>query len=113
MKLQINFQTINKTLVVTFYGELDHHIADEARKKIDDYYTKKMLKNIVFDLKNLNFMDSAGIGLIMGRIKLVLKNDGEVILIHVNSRIKKILNMSGILKIVNVYESLDEALDNL
>jgi stage II sporulation protein AA (anti-sigma F factor antagonist) len=111
--LKINFQVIDKTLVVSFDGELDHHVADEIREKIDKYYNDNGLKNIIFNLKNLHFMDSAGIGLIMGRYKAVSQNNGKLYLINVSSRVEKILSMSGILKITNIYNSLEEAFDNL
>ncbi|EOD01507.1 anti-sigma F factor antagonist [Caldisalinibacter kiritimatiensis] len=111
--MQLNFKVIDKTLVISFNGELDHHMADEVRTKIDSYYVEKSLKNIVFDLKGLNFMDSAGIGLIMGRYKIASQNGGKIYLINASSRVKKILNMSGMMKIVKIYDSLNDALDNL
>lgn len=111
--MKINFQVIDKTLVVSFDGELDHHVADEIREKIDKYYNDNGLKNIIFDLKDLHFMDSAGIGLIIGRYKAVSQNNGKLFLVNISSRVEKILSMSGILKITNIYNSLEEAFDNL
>jgi len=111
--LQISFEIKDKNLIVNFNGELDHHSAEEIRKEIDNSYLEKMLKNVIFDLKNLRFMDSSGIGIIMGRYKLTSENGGKVILVNVSSRVEKILSMSGILKIVKVSKNLTEAIENL
>lgn len=113
MFLKISLDTRDKMLIVNFNGELDHHSAEEIRKEIDKAYFEKRLKSIVLDLKNLNFMDSSGIGLIMGRYKNVLDNGGKLCLINVSSRVEKILKMSGILKIVQVYNDLDDIPDNI
>lgn len=111
--MRISLNTRDKLLIVNFNGELDHHSAEEIRKEIDKVYFEKRLKSIVLDLKNLNFMDSSGIGLIMGRYKNVLDNDGKLYIINVSSRVEKILKMSGILKIVQMYNDLDGILDNI
>lgn len=106
--LKLEFSVINKNLIVRFNGELDHHTAKEIREKIDSTYSDNLLKNIVIDLSNLQFMDSSGIGLIMGRYKLASNNNGKIYLINVSDRVKKILNMSGILKIVKIIDNLSE-----
>ncbi|WP_069649356.1 anti-sigma F factor antagonist [Caloranaerobacter ferrireducens] len=111
--MQLNFYVTGKTLVVGFSGELDHHTAENIRKEIDNYYDEKMLKNIVLDLDNLNFMDSSGIGLILGRYKKAMNNDGKLLLVNASARVKKILEMSGITKIIKIYDSVNNALDNI
>ncbi|MTI49185.1 anti-sigma F factor antagonist [Sporosalibacterium faouarense] len=111
--MQLHFNVKDENLIVRFTGELDHHTAQEIRNKIDNKYKNDMLKNIILDLKGINFMDSSGIGLIMGRYKTTRANDGSLVLINVNSRMEKILTMSGILKIVKVYRNEDEALHNI
>ncbi len=111
--MKLNLEIINNSLIVTFKGELDHHTASQIRDEIDNCYKDNLLKNIVIDLKNLSFMDSSGIGVIMGRYKKVNKKNGSLCLINANSRIRKILKMSGVLKLVKVYSNLDEAISNL
>lgn len=108
--MKLNFNVVNKTLIVSFYGELDHHTAGEIRSDIDRTYSERNSKDIILDLDSLNFMDSSGIGLVMGRYKLTSQNEGKVYLINVKPRVEKILKMSGILKIVKVYSDLEEAL---
>ncbi len=103
--MQLECIVKDEDLLVTFNGELDHHTAKEVRESIDEVYDSKNVKNIVIDLHDLNFMDSSGIGLLMGRYKLVSQNGGELYLKNVSDRVGKILKMSGILKIVNIIDS--------
>ncbi|NLN15478.1 MAG: anti-sigma F factor antagonist [Tissierellia bacterium] len=100
------------SLIVKLKGELDHHAAEEIRKKIDNYYLANDLVNIILELSELTFMDSSGIGLIMGRYKITSENKGELILVCERESIKKILNMSGLLKMVKLYPRLDLAITN-
>ncbi len=109
----LNLKKVDKNLIVSFSGELDHHTAAELRRRIDSYYSNKRFKNIILDLKNLEFMDSSGIGFIMGRHKLASQNNGKLYLINVNSRIEKILKIAGVLKIINSFNNEEEALDNI
>lgn len=97
-------------LIVTLKGELDHHTSEEARKKIDQKYYNNNLLNMILDLRGLNFMDSSGIGLIMGRYKNCNDRQGNISIISTSPYIDRILKMSGLLKIVNVYSTIDEAM---
>lgn len=111
--MNINFKKEKNTLFVDFNGELDHHNAKNVRERIDSYYNEEGFKNIVINLEGLNFMDSSGIGLVMGRYKLVNQIGGKLFLTNVNSRVRKILNMSGVNKIVKIYEDEKEVYKEL
>ena len=104
---------INDYLIVTLKGELDHHTSEDVRKRIDQKYYNNNLLNIVLDLRELNFMDSSGIGLIMGRYKNCKALKGKIFIISTNPYIDRILEMSGLLKIVPVYSAIDEAIKGL
>ena len=62
------------------------------------------IKYVIFDFANTNFMDSSGIGVLMGRYKLVYLVGGEVWAVNANERIRKILKMSGVTKIIQMFE---------
>jgi len=100
----------DSNLIVHFYGELDHHITEKARNILDQRYMTNNLKNIIFDLTHLSFMDSSGIGLIMGRYKNCVERNGNVYIISDNVYIDRIIKMSGLQKIIKVYKTLDEAI---
>ncbi len=91
-----------KILIFEITEELDHHVVDKIRKRTDYEIQRLMPKNVIFDFSKVKFMDSAGIGLILGRYKQVTNFGGEIKIVNVNERIKRILEMSGITKIVSV-----------
>ena len=73
----------------------------------------KSIKNIVFDFKNIRFMDSSGIGVIIGRYKKISSEGGKVSVVNVNDKIKKIFNLSGMNKIINIYDTYEEVASSL
>lgn len=113
LALSYTFEIKDRNLIVHFYGELDHHMTKGARNDIDKKYLDNNLKNIIFNFSNLTLMDSSGIGLIMGRYKNVIDRKGKVVLISSNVYIDRIIKMSGLLKIIDVYSDLNSALENI
>ena len=89
-------------LFVMMPKEMDHHKADAIRMKIDEYLLDHRAQNVVFDFENTRFMDSSGIGLIVGRYKKVSCFGGEIVATHVNARIQKILLMSGLKDMIEI-----------
>ena len=88
------------TMVVELANELDHHNSVSIREEIDRHIYSGQVKNIIFDFKNTTFMDSSGIGVILGRHR-ILKNVGGVIAVtNISRPIDRLLTISGIYKIV-------------
>lgn len=83
-------------LIVQVAGELDHHFADEIRMRIDAEIMKPPIRNILFDFNRLSFMDSSGIGMIMGRYKKIKALGGKAWIICNNPNATRILEMSGV-----------------
>ncbi|MGB9678548.1 MAG: anti-sigma F factor antagonist [Thermoanaerobacteraceae bacterium] len=110
--MDIKFTKKTNTLIVKFDGELDHHIADQLKEKIDKEYNTGF-KNLIFDLKNVNFMDSSGIGVIIGRYKKAKEKNGKVVLVNANSQLNKIIEISGLMRIIKCYNSIEEALKSM
>jgi stage II sporulation protein AA (anti-sigma F factor antagonist) len=105
-------EVFNNYLIVHLDGELDHHSSEEVRNKIDSKYYDENLLNLVLDLRKVNFMDSSGIGLVMGRYKNCKEQGGNVSIVNTKNNIDKILEMSGLTKIIRIYPSIEEALEN-
>ncbi len=101
------------TLIIRIMEDMDHHSAQYLRQKIDSELVKSTVKNIVFDFSNVNFMDSSGIGVIVGRYKNIQKLNGKAAIINANPKIMQIFEMSGILKIIPAYNDLDIAISNM
>ncbi len=107
--LQVKFSNKGSILIVGIIGELDHHSAQYIRDKIDAEMIKATTKNIIFDFSKVTFMDSSGIGVIMGRYKNIQKLNGKAVIVSVNSQIKRIFDMSGLFRIMPVYDNIDTA----
>lgn len=104
--MKIEYLKENRTLILKIDGEIDHHSCEIIKKEADYEIQKKSPKKLIFDFKNVNFMDSSGIGLIIGRYKYLLRIGGETEIINANKEIKRILDMSGIFKIIPIYEEV-------
>ena len=103
----------NTTLLVEILSkELDHHIARDVRMEVDEILMKKHVDYIIFDFQYVNFMDSSGIGVIIGRYKKIANHGGKVSAININSRIKKLFNLSGMNKIINIYDTFEDAINS-
>lgn len=110
----IKYSLEDKNLIIEFMvPELDHHITNEVRDGIDNILNSKPIKNIIFDFKNIKFMDSSGIGVIIGRYKKISNEGGKVSVVNVNARVKKIFDLSGMNKIISIYGTKEEAISSL
>lgn len=94
-----------KILKLEMSEEIDHCIAEKIRNRADFEIQKYMPKKVLMDFNNVSFMDSAGIGMILGRYKNINMLGGTLELINVTPSIKKVLEMSGILKIIKIIEN--------
>ena len=89
----------DKLLVLELLEEIDHHGVEKIRRKADDEITKYMPRKVVLDFNNVSFMDSAGIGMVLGRYKIVNMLGGTLEMENVSKTIRKIFDMSGITRI--------------
>ena len=103
-KLETQYNQEDKLLYISITEEIDHHIADKIRRKVDNEITRYMPRKTIFDFSRVTFMDSAGIGMIIGRYKMMKLIGGSLEINNVNDSTKKILEMSGILKIIPITE---------
>ncbi|NYB76016.1 MULTISPECIES: anti-sigma factor antagonist [Sedimentibacter] len=100
--MNLEFLESGQTLTIKLKGDLDHHSADESRVLIDKKINEGKYNKIVIDLKKLDFIDSSGIGFVIGRYKLIRKRNGVIEITNASSKVRKILDMSGIGKIISI-----------
>lgn len=100
--MNIEFIESGHELTVRLSGELDHHGADANRDKIDERINNNDITKLVIDFGNLDFIDSSGIGFVIGRYKNIRKRNGVIEIINASKKVRKILDMSGIGKIINI-----------
>lgn len=102
-----------KSVIVKVNTELDHHAAAEIRRAVDAKIKSSNAVNVIFDFSKVDFMDSSGIGVIMGRYKLTGILGGKVVIFGARKNVKRIIEMSGIDKLITICGSADEALKAL
>lgn len=99
-----DFKVIDNYLMVKMPEEIDHHKAVHISKAADEFILQEQVGNIVFDFEDTRFMDSSGIGVIMGRYKQIAYFGGKVYTINTDPRIKRALMISGLHKLIEIME---------
>ena len=100
--MQTTYYKKDKHLVFEIEEEIDECSVQNLKRRMDNEIQRYMPKEVIFDFSNVSFMDSAGIGLIIGRYKLIDMIGGELKVANVNLQIQKIFEMSGLLKLIPV-----------
>lgn len=101
------------TLIATMSGELDHHNAVSIREELDHHLATVGTRNLVFDLSELRFMDSSGLGILIGRYKAVAALGGETRICAPSEQATRLIELAGIHKIITVCKTMDEAVMGL
>ena len=100
----MKYQVQENCLTIFLPEDVDHHNAEEIKREADRLIDREHIRYIIFDFGDTGFMDSSAIGVIMGRYKKVYMMGGEVWAVHTSERMRKILTMSGVMKIMQIYE---------
>ncbi|MBQ7866289.1 MAG: anti-sigma F factor antagonist [Clostridia bacterium] len=96
-------------LLVGLDGELDHFCAQSVRRELDSQISDPTIRQLILDFSGLTFMDSSGIGVILGRYRILRERGGTVAVIHMNEHISRIFHMSGMGKVIRQLDSKQEA----
>ncbi|MFC4324098.1 anti-sigma F factor antagonist [Litchfieldia salsa] len=113
MSLAIELEVKNNVLCIRLTGELDHHAAEELRQKVTSVIESKDINHILLNLENLSFMDSSGLGVILGRYKQVKSKGGEMVVCSISPSVKRLFDMSGLFKIIRLETDENYALQTL
>ncbi len=98
--MQIKYQIIDSDLVFWFYGELDEYASNYVRDKIDAVIVSTQFSKVIFDLSALSFADSTGIGLFIGRYKLLSRNKTPLYIRSPQPQMDKIMRTTGLYEIM-------------
>lgn len=104
-----DFHIGKNALIFHLQGEIDQHAATQLKERIDIEIESSTKRNLIIDLKDVVLMDSSGIGLIVGRYKLVSSIGGKFAVCGASEHIRKMLELSGITKIIKHYKTIAEA----
>ena len=111
--MRVNFELRKNVLIIKLRCDLDHHNTELIRDLLDYNVEKKEVQHVLFDMEDVGFMDSSGIGLILGRYKKIKSRKGRVGFINVSNDITKMLKLSGIFLLAKLYDSEKEAMSRL
>jgi len=111
--MHLNFDNIEEKLIVYMSGELDHHSAEEVRNIIDDRLERDSYNKLIMDFGDVTFMDSSGIGVVIGRYKKLHMKNGKVCVTNIKSSVKRVFELSGMFKIIMLYDDVEQAVNNI
>ncbi len=103
------FSEGKNAIIISLYGEIDQYAAAELKGRIDVEIQSSLKRNVIIDLKKVEMMDSSGIGLIVGRYKLTTSLGGKFAVCNADSNIRRMLELSGITKVIKYCNTLTEA----
>lgn len=87
-------------ITAALYGDIDHHAAREYREMLDDIISRSRPELLVLDFENVGFMDSSGIGLILGRMRAVQAVGGEILIKNASREIADVIKISGLSSLI-------------
>ena len=98
--MDVKCKLVDNILYVMLIGELDEYTASYTRSILDETFTKYSFGSVVFELSKLDFMDSTGIGVLIGRYKNLKQKNKNIFISNPSRTVEKIFNMSGIFEIM-------------
>lgn len=110
LQLQTDFQVKENILIVRLAGELAHYEASILRDEWQAKIEKENIQHVILNLNELTFMDSSGIGVILGRYKEIVQRGGELIICSLHPQVERILQMAGLFKLIRKAENEQYAL---
>jgi stage II sporulation protein AA (anti-sigma F factor antagonist) len=113
MSLQIEMEQHRKALIIRLKGELDHHTAETVKARMEEAIKREDSQNIILSLKDLTFMDSSGLGVILGRYKQITAKGGKMVVCDIHQEVYRLFEMSGLFKIVVLETNERAALSSL
>ncbi|MCL6588855.1 MAG: STAS domain-containing protein [Firmicutes bacterium] len=109
----ITTERIGPNLIVTLNGELDLETSPVFREAVDSKLNLyDSISHLILDCKGVNFIDSSGLGVILGRFKKLNQTGGRLSIINASEQLKQIMKFAGLFKIIGVYEDRRQALES-
>lgn len=104
------YRVKNHCLIVELGSDLDHHVSIQVKEHSDRIIQTGDIRHVIFDFTKSSFMDSSGIGVIMGRYKQVKYTGGTLAVTGITPPVDRILKISGLYKIIEKYETIKDAM---
>lgn len=102
--MNVTVENNGSLMLVYMAGEIDHHSAAKLREQIDNGVILNRPTKLILDFKQVSFMDSSGIGLVLGRVRLMQNYIGTVEVRNVSEQTKRIMQLAGIGSVATIKE---------
>lgn len=102
---EVRYEKRERTLIVHVGGEIDHHSAVRVRTDIDAHILEETPERVLLELSAVDFMDSSGLGLIMGRLGLVKKYGGTLAVLDPSAAVMKMIKLAGMERMVSILKT--------
>lgn len=109
--MRIAEEQVGDAAVLHIDGELDERTAASLRDRLDDLIDRRGVRYLVLDIRQLTFIDSSGLGVLLGRFRRLQQRGGRMALVRPASHVKAVLELSGIPRLMPIYASARQALD--
>jgi stage II sporulation protein AA (anti-sigma F factor antagonist) len=106
----IGLESRGQTLIARLAGELDLQVADELRGRLDEALEAHGAVHLVLNLEGVSFIDSACLGVILGRYKRIASNQGTLVFVAIPPRVRRVLELSGLMRIGREFPTEEAAL---
>lgn len=100
--MECEYRIHGRELRIVLPREVDHHVAEQIQQEADLLVDTYLIRKIIFDFRGTEFMDSSGIGVILGRYRNMRFSGGKILAENVNSRVERILLMAGLENILEI-----------
>ena len=109
MMMSSEYLVPSKLLVFRLRGDLDMHSAGQLRDQVTDELTRKGARGLLLNLSQVPFMDSSGLGFILGRYRHLQEFGGQVLLAAPCPQVRRVLDLAGVNRIIPVFDSEETA----
>lgn len=107
--MNLDVERKEKNIIIRLSGELDLYTVNNLKAVLEREMAVKGIKNLILNLGKVDFIDSSGLGLILGKYKALTERGGKVVAVDLLPVVKKIFELSGLLKIIPVYDTEAQA----
>ena len=108
--MDITCERVGRNLIVRIAGEIDHHSSGEVRSRIDGEYERSGASNILIDFGNVGFIDSSGVGVLIGRYKMLeARGSGRLVFFGADRHVSRLFDITGLSRIIKSADSLEQA----
>ncbi|QGG46518.1 STAS domain-containing protein [Heliorestis convoluta] len=101
--MNLQLEKVGQTLIVRYEGEIDMSVSNSIKEAIEREMEKERAKNLLFNLSKVDFIDSSGLGMLLGRYKYVVNVGGKITLTGANEVVDRLLDMSGLYGLMKHY----------